>query len=227
MFVPLQARSIFHMNRMSLIDMLPVPFRFNPWKHHLHWVEDKLQDLLYHSSGTPDIQEAVDHVRAINNNYVDVYTGNLTFTQLLDEVNVIIKQAGIACSADFSSWLDGENFRLVTLSDKSAWVLREGAEEEFYFHLHPARSAPHIVRVHGNSWKTAIVARLFYPHQEGISLEIINELRKNKLNLSPIKNMEHSQRLREALKLLGGWKLDSMDNEQSKSEAKAALNISS
>ncbi|MBB3187514.1 hypothetical protein [Microbacter margulisiae] len=195
------------MNQTSLINMLPVPFRFNPWKHHLHWVEDILQGLLYNSSGMPDMQDAVDHIRAINNNYVDVYTGSLTFTQLLDEVNAIIKHAGIESSADFLSWLDGKEFRVVTLSDKSAWVLREGAEEEFYLHLHPARSAPHIIRLHGNSWKTAIVARLFYPHQEEIELGMINELRKNKLNLSPIKNMEHSQRLREALRLLGGMKV--------------------
>lgn len=191
------------MNRTSLIDMDPFPFRFNPWKHHLHWVKTQLKNIQEYSFDSPIMQESVDLIRSINSNYVDVYTGILVCTQLMEEVNAIIKQAGIICSEDFLIWINESGFKTVTLSDDSRWILRKGTEEAFYLHLHPARNAPHIIRLHGNSWKTAIIMKLFYPHHETMDLPTINELRKTKLQLSPIKSLEHSQRLTEAMNLLG------------------------
>jgi len=55
---------------------------------------------------------------------------------------------------------------------------------------------------HGNSWKTAVVMKIFYPHLDDMDNLAINEVRVKHLNLSPIKNLYDSQRLLKAMKLL-------------------------
>jgi hypothetical protein len=82
------------------------------------------------------------------------------------------------------------------------WVVREGVEDERYIHFHPARNSPNAVRIHGNSWKTAIVAKLLGYNISTIALPTINDLRKTYLNLSPIKDIQGSQRVRVAFEML-------------------------
>lgn len=184
------------------------PFRFNPWKHHLHWVEEGLYRILKNPGDLKLRDGIIGNISSINSNYVDIYTGHLTAEQLIQGIGDELKRLEIHDKSEFSSWMGEWGFKLVTLSDGSVWVLREGADEEFYIHIHPARNSPNIIRIHGNSWKTAVVTKIFYPHLIDIDHVALNEVRVKHLNLSPIKNFNDSQRLQKAMKLLETAKMD-------------------
>ena len=192
------------MNSVSI----PSPFRFNPWKHHLHWVQDDL-DRVASNPGDLKLRDGmIKHVNSINSNYVDIYTGHLTARQLINGISDELKRLEIRRKIEFLSWMGEWGFKLVTLSDGSVWVLREGADEEHYIHIHPARNSPNVIRVHGNSWKTAVVMKIFYPHFSDKDNVAINEVRVKHLDLSPIKNFSDSQRLQKAMRLLDASKMD-------------------
>ena len=111
-------------------------------------------------------------------------------------------KSGIIDRSIFSSWISQCGFKLVTLSDSSVWVLREGVQDESCIHIHPAQNSPNNTRIHGNSWKTVIITKMFNPYFTDMDMSVINEVRVKYLNLSPIKNICNSQRLLTAIKLL-------------------------
>ncbi|MEK7719604.1 MAG: hypothetical protein AAB347_08350 [Bacteroidota bacterium] len=185
------------MNTVSI----PPPFRFNPWKHHLHWVQEGLHRVLNNPGDLKLRDGIIESISSINSNYVDIYTGPLTADQLIKGIYDEFKKLEISDKSEFLSWMGEWGFKLVTLSDGSVWVLREGADDELYIHIHPARNSPNIIRIHGNSWKTAVVTKIFYPHQVDMDNVALNEVRVKHLNLSPIKNINDSQRLLKAMRL--------------------------
>src|SRR5665647_34513 len=148
------------MNNVSI----PPPFRFNPWKHHLHWVEEGLHHVINNPKDLKLRNEIVENLNSINSNHVDIYTGHLTTEQLIKGMCDELEKMEIKDRSVFSSWMGECGFKLVTLSDSSVWVLREGADDELYIHIHPARHSPNIIRIHGNSWKTAVATKIFYLH---------------------------------------------------------------
>jgi hypothetical protein len=150
----------------------------------------------------------IGNISSINSNYVDIYTGQLTLEQLIREIHDEFGKLKVRDKSEFLSWIGAYRFKLVTLSDGSVWVLREGADEELYIHIHPARNSTNIIRIHGNSWKTAVVTKISYPHLTDIENVALNEVRVKYLNLSPIKNLNDSQRLQKAMKLLETAKMD-------------------
>ena len=186
------------MNTVSI----PPPFRFNPWKHHLHWVQDCLHHVLNNPGDFKLRNEIIENLNSINSNHVDIYTGHLTTEQLIKGISEELKKLEIGDRNGFSLWIGKWGFKLATLSDRSVWVLREGADDGLYIHVHPARNSPNIIRIHGNSWKTVVVTKIFYPHLVDMDILVINEVRVKHLNLSPIKNIYDSQRLLKAMKLL-------------------------
>ncbi len=186
------------MNTVSILR----PFRFNPWKHHLHWVQSCLYQVMNNPGDLKLRDGIIKNVNFINSNHVDIYTGLLTVDQLILSISEELKKLGIKDRDGFASWISERGFKLVTLSDGSFWVLRPGKDDELYIHIHPARISPNMIRIHGNSWKTAVVTKMFYSHLVDLDNAAINEVRVKHLNLSPIKNLNECQRLQRAMKLL-------------------------
>jgi len=181
---------------------LPAPFRFNPWKHHLRWVEIHLQQCIGNPENSGLRNEIFENINSINSNYIDIYTGEFTPDQLIQRMQEELKKFEIHDKGKFTIWISQYGYRSVTLSDGSVWILREGVDDETYIHIHPARNAVNMTRIHGNSWKTAIVARLYYPRVTENDLSMINEVRVKQLNLSPVKNIHACQRLLKAIRLV-------------------------
>jgi len=179
------------------------PFRFNPWKHHLHWVQDCLHHVINNPGDLKTRDGIIENISSINSNYVDIYIGHLTTEQLIKGISEELKKLEIRDRNGFLSWIGEWGFKLATLSDRSVWVLREGADEGLYIHIHPARNSPNIIRIHGNLWKTAVATQIFCPHLVDMDNVSLNEVRVKHLNLSQIKNLYDSQRLLKAMKLLG------------------------
>jgi hypothetical protein len=179
----------------------PLPYRFNPWKHHRQWVCNHLE-MARKVSANKLTEEMLIYIKAINSNHVDVYTGDLSPELITQNVTNELNRLKVSGKMEFHNWLSKRSFHLLELCDSSVWVVRKGIDDERYIHFHPARNSPNAVRIHGNSWKTAIVARLLYHDTLKISLPIINEIRTTYLDLSPIKDLERNQRLHNAFELL-------------------------
>lgn len=179
----------------------PLPFRFNPWKHHLQWVCRQLENA--GNMRDANQQEALlGYIKTINSNHVDIYTGRYTPDEIVEHVGLELKRLTPVDKHGFTQWLGKASYRLIRLPDNSVWVIRLGNADKRYIHFHPARNSPNAVRIHGNSWKTAIALKLLIPMRSDFSLTDINVIRKNSLNLSPIKDLEGSMRLQGALELL-------------------------
>jgi hypothetical protein len=182
--------------------IVSVPFRLNLWKHHLCWVQAQLHQAINNPIHLNLRDKILENIKAINSNHVDVYVGNLSPDELIQNVNMKLHDLGITNRNIFLEWISIHDFRLITLLDNSVWIVRKGAEHEYYIHLHPARNSPNAIRLYGNSWKTAIVYSLLYPDHVNIDMIVINEIRQKILNLSPIKDMASCKRLQKAFEIL-------------------------
>jgi len=75
-----------------------------------------------------------------------------------------------------------------TLGSLSRWVLRVGAEQSRYVHLHPGRWAPLTCRVRANVLKTSVMA-VAYARTHGCEpadITLVNHVRGTFLDLPPV-----------------------------------------
>lgn len=183
-------------NRTRTLTEFPVSF--NPWKHHLNWVKNQIR----FADSIPRKTELLNHIKAINSNQVDVYTGSLEVIQIITNIDAALKELGINTKEHYVKWIGHHGFKEFTLNDESRWVLRMGVEQELYVHIHPARNSPNAIRIHGNSWKTAVAVKVLNADVQDLNLALINEIRFKYLNLSPVKNLASSQRISRVQELL-------------------------
>ena len=142
---------------------------------------------------------------SIGDGLMDVYYGPLLPEQICREVEQQLTLAGHWEYSRFSDWLQAnKGFRTITLSDDSEWVLREGHEAERYIHIHPGRYAMHTFRIKAGTLKTAIGAVLFQQQEKrSLTLDLLNQLRTEYLDLSPVKTMIKGEAYRKVLGVVG------------------------
>ncbi|HPR33745.1 MAG TPA: hypothetical protein PLK12_16710, partial [Prolixibacteraceae bacterium] len=165
-----------------------LPIRFNPWKHHLGWVQEHLERARNASNEPNFKREIIESVRTINSNHVDVYTGAYTVSSIGDRLDAFLREAAIISRKELTEWLGRRKYRTCSLPDGSAWILREGNSPQPCIHIHPARTGAKHIRIQGNAWKTAIVQHLLYPDDAAFDTARINAIRKNILGVSPVRS---------------------------------------
>lgn len=175
--------------------------RFNPWKHHLKWVRDQIENIL--EQDNHEISGSLtERIRSLNNNQVDIYIGDLMPAELIRNIDVMLLQMNIQTREDFLFWLNESEYKLLTIADGSDWVLRLGMENDHYIHIHPARNSSHVIRIHGNSWKTALIIKVLGLNPEAINIGGYNDIRRNYLSLSPVKDLSNHDRLWRTIRFL-------------------------
>ena len=165
---------------------IPLPVRFNPFKHHRNYILSVLE------SSTPEM--IINLLDQVCNNYIDIYTGEMTPEAISQAVVEILKSNQLFQEDDFSRWVDSKNgYRQIKLADRSVWVVRKSAESEHYVHLHPAREGTFTVRFKGSTLKTAYLLKINDANlQEPLSLEKVNRIRMQ-IDLSPVKKLERGK----------------------------------
>jgi len=159
---------------------IPQPFRFNAFKHHRSYQLAVLENA---PAALVDEQLA-----PVCNNYVDVYTGELSPAAICSGIEALLKKLGVFEKEAFSAWLkNNHGFRELRLSDDSVWILREGADILRYIHVHPARIGPYLVRYKGSTLKTVFLLKL--AGLEHPKLEDVNRLRQQ-VGLSPVARLD-------------------------------------
>ncbi|MBA4409818.1 MAG: hypothetical protein Q8S54_03745 [Bacteroidota bacterium] len=165
---------------------IPLPVRFNPFKHHRNYILSVLE------SSTPEM--IINLLDQVCNNYIDIYTGAMTPEAISEAVIEILKSNQVFREDDFSPWVDSKNgYRQIKLADRSVWVVRKSNEVERYIHLHPAREGPFTIRFKGSTLKTAYILKTnFTSLQESLSLGKVNRARMQ-ISLSPVKKLERGK----------------------------------
>ena len=93
----------------------------------------------------------------------------------------------------FLKWLKPFDYKKITLSDSSVWIVKPGNDQNRYLHLHPGKKSPHTVRVRAGTLKTVLALFYFAPSKfDNKNLQFVNDVRTRYLNLSPIKSLQET-----------------------------------
>jgi hypothetical protein len=180
----------------------PIPFRFSHWKHHLNWVCSELEYLKNNAENEVARDLFFTSVEILNSNYIDIYTGSLSPNEILESIEIELNGKELLNKTAYSNWVGTDGYKVLKLKDGSEWILREGISEEYYIHIHPARFTPHSIRLHGNSYKTALILYVLYERPWEFDLSVINPIRLKYLKLSPLKRIDKEDKISIAIKVI-------------------------
>lgn len=173
------------------------PFTFNPIKHHAGYIRAFIELASWGDWG--------ESIKLIGNSLMDLYHGALTVQAVKDEIAGSLQQRDLLESEKYSEWLKAHRgYRIIALSDESVWILRKGEDTSRYIHFHPGRYSPHSIRITANILKTVITTGFCLKNGTiaDLSLESINHVRSNILDLSRVRSLKNDQALSKALKAI-------------------------
>ncbi len=175
------------------------PITFNTYKHHLFFLVYQLE--LWKKVEWKEVKQAT---RVIGNNLIDLYTGNLTVSEICSECLEKLNDLQIKNKSTFIESLQSNEYKKIKLSDNSVWILKIGKNEERFIHIHPAKYSPKSKRVRSSTLKTAI-AVIYHSNLDNnlqtIDLKFINQIRIQKLNLSPVKSLQKNRGISQLINL--------------------------
>lgn len=170
---------------MAVETDIPLPVRFNPFKHHRNYILGILEDA--------SNEEIINLLDPVCNNYIDIYTGAMTPEAISNAVIDILKSNQVFQVNDFDGWVASKNgYQQIKLEDRSDWVVRKSNENERYIHIHPTRSGALTVRFKGSTLKTIyLLKKSFKDVEDTLSLEKVNRTRMQ-IGLSPVKTLDRN-----------------------------------
>lgn len=165
---------------------IPIPIRFNPFKHHRNYILSVLEN--------ESPEAIINLLDPVCNNYIDLYTGLMSPEEIGIAVTEVLKSNHVFERADFSHWVDLKSgYRQLKLKDGSEWIVRKSVEAERFIHLHPAHTGLHTVRFKGSTLKTVYLLKsIFSSSPVSFSLEMVNQVRF-KIGLSPVKKLDRNK----------------------------------
>lgn len=158
------------------------PVTFNPYKHHLGYLRMKIENW----KGKPWI-EVKQEIMYIGNNLIDLYYGQLTVKGIYDEILDFAWKNDLISPGKLAAWLKPVAYKKILLSDHSTWVIKQGKDSIYFLHIHPGKYSPFTIRVKAPTLKTVITLQIFNLNIEETDLKTVNQIRIEKLNLSPVK----------------------------------------
>jgi len=183
---------------------VPKPVLFNTWKHHAAALRHRIGEFV--RGGEAALQSLADELIVIGAKLMDLYTGAHSPAEIGRLVLEQLGRDGRLELEAFCDWVQAEGgYRMLTLPDDSAWVLRRGDEEDRYVHVHPGRWVPHTRRVRANVLKTAVMVLAVTGVRGGEPMErtLVNRVRQDYLGLAPVgRDLDGEQGLGEVIDLL-------------------------
>lgn len=180
---------------------LPEPIIFNPLKHHLSYIREYIGKRL-RSENLYDIVNLVKELKCIGTSVMDVYKGSLKVQDICKESVHFLGSHDLKDRLGFADWVGMYyyNFKIITLSDTSLWMLKYNDDTSRYVHLFPARMSPHSFRVKANTLKSAIIYYIVIG-KDYITREDLNSARAL-IGLSPVKSPEETEAIIEMIEIL-------------------------
>ncbi len=173
----------------SLSFEIPEPILLNCWKHHAGFIKAMVSEYKNHSESRAESFRK--EILSIGGSIMDLYLGELTPAEIAGSITAFLKEMNVSGRQSYREWLGeaGRDFREIEIKDQSGWTLRLGEKEERYIHIHPSRYSPHTIRVRSTSLKSAIMFCILNRGETADTLTLINQIRREYLDLPPLKNM--------------------------------------
>lgn len=180
---------------------IPEPFLFNPLKHHLAFIREFIATKLSDEHKI-DSHTLVKELRHIGSSVMDVYTGSLSIQDICDDIKDYLRRNELDEIRNFAAWtgIKYSDFKTVSLSDTSQWMLKYHNDESRFIHLFSARLSPHSFRVKANTLKSAVLYYILIG-KDFITREDLNSTREL-LGLSPLKNTAEAEAITEMIEIL-------------------------
>ena len=182
---------------------IPSPFIFNAQKHHAGFLKNIVSEAINSGLSKTDL---LIFLQKIGNSMIDIYYGALSIDDIITEIRNQLVEGGHFERDKFEEYLKQATAAYVNvkISDSSVWTLLIGNDQECYIHIHPARQLPHTLRVRALALKTALILKIYYSStlESGDLVFLVNEVRKNFLDESPIKNIFYTKNLMRVIKLI-------------------------
>ena len=174
------------------------PILFNPLKHHLGFIKS------YVHSG--ELREGKDgiirDIRQLGSSLTDVYSGTLDIENISSEIFSFLVSNSLESRTSFAGWAgtSERDFRQITLSDGSLWILKSSGDQERFTHIFPARNSILTFRIKANTLKSAILYLVFID-KDYVSAPDINRARAF-CRLSPVRSIEVAESICEMIEIL-------------------------
>jgi hypothetical protein len=180
---------------------VPEPFQFNPLKHHFAFIREYIASKI-DAENSIDEKVLVKEVKHIGSSVMDVYTGFLPVEKICSEIKVYLKKKGLYEFNSFSAWTGTKysDFKTISLSDTSEWMLKFHNDKKRFVHIFPARLSPHSFRVKANTLKSAILYYILIG-KDFISADDLNRARALP-GLPPVKDTDESEAITEMIEIL-------------------------
>jgi len=137
---------------------------------------------------------------------IDLYFGSLSPARIGDEIRQELIAHKHFNKSDYLNFIHetAKKYKIVYLSDGSAWTLLAGRDTVNYVHIHPARGSKFTKRVNAIACKTAILIKIFFEMElmESDLVSLANCVRHDFLDASPVKSELGTRRLKSILDLL-------------------------
>ncbi len=182
---------------------VPRPVLLNCWKHHAGFIKSKIKE--YNGQSEIHSEHLREKILLIGGSLMDLYLGALAPSEIAGSIVDYLDQQKFSGIDNYRKWLRGEgkNYREVEISDQSRWTLRLGEKQERYIHIHPSRYSPHTIRVRSSSLKSAILFCVLNSGETANILSHINGIRKEYLDLPPLKNLNSASALLNLVRIFG------------------------
>ena len=166
------------------------PVLFNCWKHHKEFIQYRIRRVVMEVEDA--FQILPSQLVTIGNSLLDLYTGLLNPYDISFLIKSELKKRSVVNRQSYEKWIKDSknNYRIIYLPDNSFWTLRLGQKER-YIHIHPGRYSPHSTRVRPLTLRTAITVLAWSKiHKSSpLNINIINHVREEILNASPVKTV--------------------------------------
>lgn len=190
------------MHSFEISCKIQKPVLLNCWKHHAGFIRSKINR--YKKNPKIELKSLQNDILFIGESIMDLYVGKLNPGQIGDSILTYCRNQMILNRINFEKWLkqEGTDYRILEIGDRSKWTIRLGKKNDRYIHIHPSRYSPHTIRIRSASLKSAILYRIFESQYMGNQLTTVNLIRKEHLNLPPLKTLKTGSALLSLIKLL-------------------------
>lgn len=171
-------------NLYPIESLVPMPFLMNGLKHHLNLIKQYLPVM----KQMPE-DDFLHTLKKTGNSVTDFYYGDLNIGTICDEIKMKLIRLNAFEKEAYHQWIREQDlYFCFRISDNSDWLMRRGENEHRYIHIHPGKYSQQTRRIKSRSLRISLAMIYFSKTQQDLfSLDFLNKIREEKLNLPPVK----------------------------------------
>ena len=108
------------------------PINFNCWKHHSGFIKKQIQSV----QNIRDIEKLKIILLKVGESQMDLYYGDYSQMEISERIIKYLKEKKVLLPERYKNWLgkNGNDYKLINMSDRSVWTLRLGKDAGKYVH---------------------------------------------------------------------------------------------